>query len=891
MICRSVGNVRPLSFAIAAISAGLSSPVTAQLEEVIVTAQKRAESVQDVPIAITAFDEESMKAKQINGFQDMRFTAPNVSFTKANFSGNNFQIRGVGTNLVAASSDSGVGVHVNEVPLISPRLFETEYYDVQQVAVLRGPQGTLYGRNSTGGAVNMITRTAHVDGIDGHVEAQYGNYDHKKLSGAINLPITDNLAARFAGIWLERDGYTENTFTGKDVDGRDQYSLRGSVSWFPSDSTTVELMVSYFDEESTRTRSQKTMCKNDPSALLGCLPDGIEFDQPNPSAQLASILSSTAVLGPLGVFEFGNNDRSPSPRDLRKVYADRDPVYEADETLVTLTVSHEFDEHTLSFVGGYQDTTVLSQMDYQWNVGSPLATPDLVAALSPINYAAFFGDGQFPISAPTKNSTGIIGGHIDDFTDGFEAYDQSNQESEQYSAELRWQSQYEGDFNFLVGGFWMDVDLFNQYWVFSSGLDYFSAVAPAGLLGADGVGWVAPQFNNSTDDYNIESKAIFGEIYYQLAETVKLTVGGRYTIDEKSIKDRQFLLNRDAATTLPLIQPLNADDPIPVPQRDTSDEWKEFTGRVVLDWFMSEDSLLYASFSRGYKGGGFNPPFDPFDFPGQSAEFEPEFVNAYEIGMKNTLLDSTLQANFTAFLYDYKDMQISKIVNRTSFNENTDAEIYGAEAEFVYAPTANWLFNANMAYLHTETKDFSSVDTRDPTNGQDDVTLIKDLGNASNCVALMDPATFAAVAGSQFSSCSALSAAGIPISDGISVDLDGNRLQHTPEWSYSLGAQYTFQLPSDYSLSARLDYYWQDEMYARLFNSPVDKIDDWDIWNAQLNLTSPEASWYVRAYVKNIADDDNLVGMYLTDPSSGLFTNVFSIEPRTYGLALGYNFN
>ena len=123
------------------------------------------------------------------------------------------------------------------------------------------------------------------------------------------------------------------------------------------------------------------------------------------------------------------------------------------------------------------------------------------------------------------------------------------------------------------------------------------------------------------------------------------------------------------------------------------------------------------------------------------------------------------------------------------------------------------------------------------------------------------------------------------------MDLDGNQLQNSPEWSVSLGGQYTFILPQDHRLALRVDYYWQDEMYTRLFNRPVDKIDSWDIWNAQLTLTSAEDTWYARAFIKNIADDDHEVGSYLTDPSSGLWTNVFTIEPRTYGLAIGYNFN
>ena len=878
---------RPLAIAVTLASLA-SGDVMAQLEEVIVTAQKRAESVQDVPIAITAFDEDAMKARQIVGIADMRYSAPNVSYSKTNFSRSNFQIRGVGTNLVAASADTGVGIHVNEVPIFSPRLFETEYYDVQQVSVLRGPQGTLYGRNSTGGAVNMETRSAHSDALEGNIEGQYGNYDHKKLVGAINIPITDRFAMRAAGLWLERDGYTENLYTGNDIDGRDQYSARLSFNW-TAERTRADLMISYFDEQSSRSRSQKQMCKNDPSGLLGCLPDSLAFEKPNPSSQLSNILASDSVLGPLGIFTLGSNNPGEEPRDMRKVYSDLDPTYEADETLITLDLEHQLDNHTLALVAGYQDTTVYSRMDYTWNVGAPLEVPALFAALAPETYATMFSEG-LPLSAPSSTATGSVGGHISYVPQGLESFDQSNRDSEQYSIEARIQSDYDGPLNFLAGAFWMDVELNDQYWVIANGFDYVSAVA--GSVGfQDGYGWVGPQFNPDTKEFSVESQALFGELYYEFTDNLKLTVGARYNVDTKDIYDRTILLNNDPVTDARLLQRYGADDPIPVDYRDESEEWKEWTGRVVLDWALSGDSLAYASYSRGYKGGGFNPPFDPVDFPSQTATFEPEFVDAWEVGMKNTLLDNTLQANFSAFFYDYEGMQTSKIVNRTSFNENTDAEIYGLEAEFMFAPSERWLFNAGGSYLHTEVKDHASIDPRDPTDGSDEVTLIKDNTTGVNCIVELPLEEFqAADAGGQFNSCAGLREMGLPVTDGVLADLGGNSLSSSPEWSVSLGGQYTASLPAGYALSLRLDYYWQDEMYTRLFNREVDRIDSWDIWNAQANLFSPDESWYVRAYVKNIADEDNFVGMYLTGASAGLFTNVFTMEPRTYGLAIGYNF-
>ncbi len=881
-------SVRPLAAVIALAS--LSSTACAQLEEVIVTAQKRLESAQDVPIAVTAFDKDAMEVKQILGFQDLRFTTPNVTASKTNFTGFNFQIRGIGRSLIAASGDAGVGIHINEVPIVSPRLFETEYFDVQQLEVLRGPQGTLYGRNSTGGTVNMTTARAQTGELNGSIEGQYGDYEHKKIIGHINIPMGDRAAFRLAGLWLERDGYSENIYLGTDFDGRDQYSLRGSFALEPSDDTTIDLMFSYFEEESNRVRSNKTMCKNDPTGLLGCSPDGLDFDFPNPNSQLSQLLAGTHVLGPFGVFEFGSNERGTNPASLRESISEFDPTYNADETLVTFNLAHSFDQHALNIVAGYQETEIVSEQDYQWSLAEPVELNPGLALIAPKNFETFWSEGLLPISAESPNGTGTIGGYTKYDSVGLDAYDHSFEKTEQWSAEVRFASDYDGKFNWVVGAFYMEVESETNYYVFASALDYLTALIPPLTAGLDGYGWVSPHFRNETNPYELTSAALFGEVYYNLTDDVKLTLGLRYTEDEKEVSSRQLLLNNDADGNR-IFQMVGADEPIPVAFNSQDDKWEEFTGRAVIDWALSADSLLYASYSRGYKGGGFNPAFDPQDFPNQSTRFDPEYVDAFEIGTKNVFLDGTLQANGSLFFYDYEGLQVSKIVNRTSFNENTDAEIWGAELELAWAPNQNWLLDGNFAYLKTEVKGLESVDSRDPTQGSQDVTLIKDDTLASNCVVNMPPDEFADLGQSQFNSCNDLIAAGFDVNDGIPADLDGNSLQNSPELSLSLGAQYTLFLPSDHTLDLRVDYYWQDDMYSRNFNAPNDKVESWDVWNAQANLMSSDQSWYVRAFVKNIADDDHVVGQYVTDASSGLFTNVFAIEPRTYGIAVGYNWN
>ena len=211
-----VRRAAALAFAIASTLAGAragyaqttaanTTKDTQVIDIVIVTAQRREENLIDVPIAVAAFSGEALERRQIDQATDLQLNVPNVSFTKTNFTGSNFQIRGIGVSSVAASGDSGVETHFNSMPIKNPRLFETEYFDVQRVEVLRGPQGTLYGRNATGGAVNIIARKPEKE-FAGNVELEAGNYNALKAKGMVNIPLGDTVAARFAGISFQRDG-------------------------------------------------------------------------------------------------------------------------------------------------------------------------------------------------------------------------------------------------------------------------------------------------------------------------------------------------------------------------------------------------------------------------------------------------------------------------------------------------------------------------------------------------------------------------------------------------------------------------------------------------------------------------------------------------------------
>ncbi len=918
---------------------GLNLPVWAQdnappdemIEEIVVIAERLGGTVQDVPTAITAISSDQMERQQIENTSDMQLTVPNVSYSKGNFTTSAFQIRGVGNTAVGSTADSGVSVHMNDIPLESHRLYAVEFFDVETVSILRGPQGTLFGRNATGGLINVTTKKP-TDILDGSFEVEVGDYNSTRFKGHVNLPMGDMFSARLAGITTQRDGYTTNLATGNDIDGRDMYSVRGSLRFQPSDRTTIDLMVNYMKDDSSRSRYQKKMCDRDPIGNLGCLGNSLQFELPNGLATLPSNLVSNLVLGDItnpdpiqnwGVslipFGYDINGGTANPTDMRTVALDFEPTYFAEDTFVTLTLDQVIgDYHDLTVSLAYLDTSFRSRTDFDGTVGAPIigvpqsgfGLSPALPALAPISTAALYGNNTLPYSNISTSNLGVLGLDILGSATNYFSYDQSNTDGEQITAEAILKSDFDGAWNYLVGAIYFDYEGSTDYNLAANTIDYFSVMAPIGLVGSvfDGAGIASPFFVNETDLYGLKTYAAFGELYWDINDSVKLTVGLRYTSDEKRVSDRNLLLNSLLAGA-PVPTPIGSSTANGLPNyRTDKDTFSDTTGTVVLDWRVGESTMMYASYARGYKGGGFNPPFDPAVFPNATRTFDSETINAFEVGSKSSFADGGLTLNLSAFYYDYEGLQIARIVNRTSFNENVDAEITGLEAEFVWAPTENFIVNGMVSLLNTEIGNVAVVDPRNPSAGIADSTVVKDILSSENCVILWngspDPAAVLpnvdpAFGLLPFSDCAALQAT-LPLvnanlgttysyTDAVETDITGNPLAGSPETSFSFGAQYTFRI-GNFNLTPRVDYYWQDDSQARIYNSPVDQIDSWDNINAQITLSPDSDRWYARAFVQNLNDDDNITGMYLDPAAVGLSTNVFLMEPRRYGVAFGMFF-
>ena len=943
---------------------------TTQSTDIIVTAQRTNQKLQDVPIAISAFNSEALERQQIKNASDLQLTLPNVTFTKGNFTGSSFTIRGIGDLCVGASCDSATAIHVNGTPLLATRLFETEYFDLERVEVLRGPQGTLFGRNATSGVVNFVTAKPKLDGIHAAAEGDYGNYNSIKAKGMLNLPLGNTLGLRVAGFYLKRDGYTTNTYDGSKIDARDMYAVRGSLRWEPTSSTTIDLMAYYFHEKDNRLRSQKQLCQRDPTGVLGCLPGKLTNQVTNGNSTLASILDSREFLtialspffGPAGLGSLYGPDiygNAGNPSDPRRITTAFNPTYQTSEEQYQARIEQDLGNIKLQVTGFYHRVGVDSQEDYNNAVQDRSGfTPGLtyISALSNApGIGAFFKPGVTAVlpqgpagplctSLGETTGTGVFGGHSLCSAVPV-AFDRSVTKSQDYSVEGILTTQFKGPVNFLLGGIYVDAkSRVADYYVSAFGLDYASVlIGGATALGRNAAGIQTPPSFSATPTYRnnaafqgLKSYGIFGETYFQATDKLKFTLGLRYNHDEKNSIARTTLYSFLApygstnAYASPDIARFDADPGRPGIQdyQRRTVKFGELTGRAVVDYKIADNHLLYASYSRGYKSGGINPPLSLAGLVPES--FKPEFVDAFEVGSKNVFGNGQFTLNLTGFYYKYSGLQISRIVQRTSVNDNINATVYGAEAEVLIRPTRNFVVNIGASYLHTRvTGDQLFGDLRDPSGGRGDAVIIKDITNASNCavaptvrgsganaaafvgainpaLGLRAPVAFPADSGlapgttGAFSICSVLAAQAPNLAgffgaltvtqDAIPRSIKGNQLPQAPVAKVSVGTQYTMDLGNGMSLVPRADLTFTGKSYSNIFNTNNDRIQGWEQANAQIQLNGPQDRYFVRAYIQNIFNISPITGEYNTDQSSGLFTNIFTLEPRRFGVAAGVKF-
>ena len=973
------------------------------VDTLVVTAQKREEDIQDVPIAISAFTQEDLTRSQVAGGPDLITQVPNMTFTKTNFSSYSVQLRGIGTQAISATTDPAVAVAFNNTPFIRNRFFEQEFYDLQRVEVLRGPQGTLYGRNATAGVVNIISAKPKFN-FEAKLSGDVSNYNSTRLEGMVNIPLVEDMVAlRLAGAWTKRDGYAVNELTGNPIDGRDLWSTRVSLRASPSERLDINLIWEHFEENDDRLRSGKQLCRRDlveqvggvavtdyfqsvPSLGQGGLPNGIHasFSQGCERESLYSPLSFQTPVGlmlpyylPLSAIglpaarqePYVNASQSP---DLRVIESSIDPVYRARNDLGELQISFDLtDNLTLSSETAYAVDNVYSLQDFNrfntaagaWQAVDPNnGGPNRYVDLDILTPDGFFCDPQLGCS------------------DRLVAVDISTADATQFSQEFRLSSNFAGAFNFSLGANYLRADSTDKYYVFINSIS---------LISAYGIGDFAPYENNVTDNtdclmegyapgnpldvyevrqctyidpnpiesvndkghnyflsknpYKLISYAVFGEAYYNVTDTLKLTAGLRFTVDKKDAPIHPSWIYISGSVGYPVLEV-------------QEQEWREPTGRLTLDWkpdlSFTDETLVYASYAHGHKAGGANPPGFVRNYYGSVGRvvsqrsvaesvtrpktFAPEFVDAFELGAKNTFMDGRATANLAAFYYDYKDYQISEIVDRSAFNRNFDATVWGIELESDWRPAENLRLGLKIGYEETSIGDHErAVDLMDRTAGNPDWMVVRPFPTyPSSCIlptyvfvnggVIRNPS---GVSGGGMTACEFAYQAGYdPLTqqpyvedpapstlvlsgyvdypgfnpldasqghnngEGFFKNIGGNELPNAPNLTATITGDYTIPLPNEWLATLHTDLHWQAESDWRVFQDhEYSKLDEYFTMNLAAIFTNEEHGWNIMAYIKNVTDETAITGAFLNSDDTGLTTNVFMTEPRLYGLRVTKN--
>ena len=944
----------------------LINPATAQdeavnsIEEVIVTSQRVEESLQDVPIAVTALTSEMLDDMQIESGSDLQMITPSLSFQGGDAGGGTFNIRGITNLAVSATSESGVEIHVNDLPVGSTTMQDGEFFDMERIEVLRGPQGTLYGKNSVGGAINLITARPVFGESLGKVSVDTGSFDLLKTKVMVNIPLGDSLAMRIATSSVERDGDIKNIYskaTMKYLNGRDSNAFRLSLAWQVNDSTDILFVHDTYEEDSSRHYVNNRYCKRDPSVAVGCTPGApLVHELTHP---MATYVENLAIL--TGILDYTPvTDMSGAPKGFWQSNNRGNPRYIVDQDITQLIINHSIDDNwdmTLSHSRKdrlYDRTGVYESEEYD-----RLRFKD----------NPYFPGGNVPMSGYGANCTledgtfGSYGGCLTDtmnYPDGFDR--QYNPAGKNEVTEMRFQSNLNGNWNYLLGAIHTETSGLSVYDIAANGLDALALFPPGVLTGGLPQGAVqlyAPLYRTSSKAAT-RSSAIFGEIYYQANDRLKYTLGLRRTEDYKEQYGRSPFLSvvgfgsqGNGFTALPgqSIPEFGQSWYASGTPGDPETEYANNTGRFVVDYVLNDNTLVYGSISKGFKGGGFNPALDPIKYPNTKQVFPSTELTAFEVGFKADFPEQGMRWNAAAYLYDAEDYQVTKIKNKTRLNEGIDVDMMGFESEFIWVPinAPQWQINMGIAWEESEIASGEMI--MNPANADLCLTsgcgnwhLMKNAADGEVFVVRKDVATViwnmwqgglwgplqALIVPAEFhgdrqtgeptpvsflpnvapghlpsltasrdlysqymvsTACSILGCnPADAIKDGLLSDIGGNTLTH-PELSMNLGVQYTM-ITENYNVNFRLDAYKQDERYTTLFDLEWDKVPAWTEYNAMISITPAvsDPNWRIDIYGQNITDEQNIMHIGEATAPLGFNKSIWAREQSTYGVKWTYNF-
>lgn len=721
---------RRLTTVAAAVAAALANSASAQaqegslvLEEIIVTAERREANVQDVPAAVSAFDGVELERRQATNVIDVMTNVPNLMVTNnpGQATSTTIYLRGIGSTESIVTLDTAIGFYMDDVYFARQGVNNLTMFDIERVEVLRGPQGTLYGRNTSGGAVRVITKRPD-DQFGGLFEASMGEYSRWSAKGSVNVPFTENFQGRFNVYAEGGDGYTRNVILNKDVNDRDNEGARAAFRWVASDAVEVNFAYDYYESYSN------------------------------------------------GVYGYDIANLARPKADNLFVSTSGDETYSIGKTDGGhLTVDWDLgDGLSLTSITGYRNISQKWELD--------------------------FTDQPVPI---------------------FKLW--TTQDTETLSQELRLSGNAMGDkLQYVVGGYY-----------FSENSDSFIG-DEINLLISPGANFTDPSddirvplpFFRRYYDVEVKSYAAFAQLDYALTDQVKLIFGGRFTRDEKSLDIEQYIGGPVGFFGPGGIPGYNSAtlEAAGVPM-DINDD--DFSIKAGLEYKLSDDVLAYLSYSQGYKSGGWSARTNN---PAEFVVFDPEYLDAYEVGLKTTVLDGRARLNYVAYYYDYTDFFATATGTDGNFVVvNADAEFYGVEVE-------------GTARLTEHLDLFAALGWQD--------------------------GKYKGVAPTVF---------------GTTV---GKEPQRLPEITAKIGASYYRPVGDDRAVRLTVDFNYLEDHFTNLQNSALGASGDVDLWNAKLDYELADGKYTLSASCRNCANKEYVAQSF--DFAGINFVQVYPGAPRDW---------
>jgi iron complex outermembrane receptor protein len=698
------------------------------VQDIVVTATRSAVSLSKIAASVSAISADQIGAGGIKDIGSLALAIPNLSVGDQ-FGVNRTFIRGIGLTSIDLGADGAVAFLQDGVLIARPAAQLTGFYDVERVEVLRGPQGTLYGRGATAGAINLITKKP-TEELSGYARASYGNYNAVVLEGGVGGALVgDKVLARVSGKYDRRDGYGKNLFTGSDVDNRDAYAIRGSLLFKASDDLDLLISADHFNEKDNNYAFHyfgPTVAREN---ALGSILGG------------DTIVTRAAKLG--------------IPVNYRDIYSDQEALNRRHGTSVTGTLEWRPGDWNIKSITGYRDFTRFNRDDLD------------------ASNVWMFGQNNYDEKSTTF--------------------------SQEFIGTMK------GDnFDLLVGASYFHETLDGSVQV---------PLINLGLL----FGAPANTFNSQnylqSGRVTINAYGVYAQGSYSVTDKLKLTAGARYSYEKRrGVGSFEFL---------------------GVTPTDKEKGWGAVTPTLSINYQADDQTLLYASVTRGFKSGVIN-------VGSKNDVINPEYAWGYEAGIKTSGLDGRVAGSLAAFYIDYSDLQVGFVgadsvvttVNAAS------ARNYGLELEVRTKPVANWNFDLFATYLNAKYKDFVTGDYRQ----------------------------------------------GFKL-----VNLAGNRLSNAPEFSFRASTDYTIPI-GDASINLRADVNWQDRVFFTEFNNADATQAAFTTINAGVKYTSANGMWTVDAWGRNLANKFIISNNIITAPLYSSIRVGSLAPPRTYGVTLGMNF-